>query len=123
MKNRSMVEVFDIVKEYHYLYKEGGDKHMCVAATNAFLDEKISVKERDSLISLIEGEMQRYADSYIPKRNNFRVGVNTTLNRVIIKAILHYDKLEDLDDLYERVQKIIPIWWESFYEKLRLLED
>lgn len=126
MSCRSMVEVFDIVKEYHYLYKEGGDKHMCIAALYAFRDGKISKEEEVSLVNLIEDEMQRYADIYIPSGNNFKVDECTTLSSVILgvmKYRYHHGKIEDLDDLYERAKEAIPEWWDTFYEQLRSMEE
>lgn len=126
MACRSMVEVFDIVKEYHYLYKEGGDKHMCIAALDAFRDGRVSKEEEVSLVNIIEGEMKRYANSYIPKGNNFKVDECTTLSSVIfgvMKYRYHHGKIEDLDDLYERAKEAIPEWWDTFYEKLKLMEE
>lgn len=130
MKCRSLVEVFDIVKEYHYLYKEGGDNHMCIAALDAFRDGRISKREEVSLVNLIEDEMQRYADFYIPRGNNFKVDECTTLFSVIVETIkfqVYYNTLGDGDRddgvIIKMAEEFIPIWWDAFYEKLRLTEE
>ena len=125
MSNRSTVEVFDIVKEYHYLYNKGGwCKHMCIAALNAFRDGRISKEEKVILVTLIKREMQRYADFYIPKWKNFKVDENTTLSDVILESLRHknYDRLSDMD-VCRMVQEAIPNWWDTFYEELRLMEE
>lgn len=123
MPNRSMVEVFDIVKGYHYLYNVGGEQFMCIAAKSAFRDGKISERERYILEDLINDEMQRYADCYIPKENNYKVEVHTALHSVIVDALKsrHYDTIRGLD-VSKMAEEIIPSWWDSFYIKLKFFE-
>ena len=123
MSCRSMVEVFDIVKEYHYLYKKGGDKHMCIAALDAFRDGRISKEEEVILVTLIKREMQRYADFYIPMENNFKVDENTTLSGVIVETLKyrHQDKLR-YKAIFRMAEEVIPNWWDTFYEELKLME-
>ena len=129
MANRSMVEVFDIVKHYYLFSHLDETRYMCIAARDARHGGQITSEEMNSLIYIIKDEMQAYADLYIPKGNNFRVDEDTTLSNVIVETLSFkecYNTLEDRysdrDRLYGMAQKIIPIWWDYFYEKLRLLE-